>query len=88
MQWQCAEPAAHVVSFAIFFGQQTSYESNMLTIIDSDKRQYLFWAAMLACILLIFAGVVLTMSEHSGLWSLGCLLVGSLGLVIGILIGR
>lgn len=60
----------------------------MLTIIDSDRRQYLFWTLMFACILLIFVGVVLTMSDRGSLWSLGSLLVGSLGLVSGIVIGR
>lgn len=43
---------------------------------------------MFACILLIFVGVVLTMSDRGSLWSLGSLLVGSLGLVSGIVIGR
>ena len=38
--------------------------------------------------LLIFVGVVLTMSEIGGLWGFGCILVGGIGLVAGIVMGR
>ena len=60
----------------------------MLTIIDSDRRQYLFWTGMFISALLIFVGVVLAMSEIGGLWGFGCILVGSIGLVTGIVMGR
>jgi len=60
----------------------------MQTINESDRRQYLFWILMFVIVVLISVGVLMTMSEAGGLWPVGCLSLGSLGLIGGIITGR